>query len=343
MPPHTARPSRSLATQITGNPKPVQLIWDNKLSQPSITTPAPTNPHPPTPNNQFILGRLEDTLPALPHHSVDFIYLDPPFMTQKNFSIHQNTYRKHQLRLVDDSNINQQPPSKSASPTGYSDRWERTQYLNFLDTAFRLLKPLLKPTGSIAVHTDHRAAHYVRCLLDEHFSSDNFINELIWKYGLGNARSTRHFLRKHDNIAVYAATSIKKYYFKMIRGNITKAQKAKYCHHDEHGSYMVSYGKKYYLKGGKPLESVLDIPALSATSSERTGYPTQKPTALLKILIEAFCPPDGTVLDPCCGSGTTVAAAAQLSRSWIAIDANPSALEIAVNRIAEMEKKPCNI
>lgn len=290
--------------------------------------------------NSVVCGRLEEMLTRIEPKSVDFVYLDPPFMTQKDFAFNPASHRRHRLRLVggdgsDENMVEEEKTSAETTPTGYSDRWCRTAYLDFLDTAFRLLKPTLKETGSIAVHTDHRASHWVRCLLDEHFSPDSFINELIWKYGLGNARSTRHFLRKHDNIAVYAASSMKKkkYYFKMIRGKVTKAQKAKYCHEDEGGKYMLSYGKKYYLKGGKPLESVLEVPALSATSSERTGYPTQKPKELLRILIEALCPPGGCVLDPCCGSGTTLVAAAESGRAWMGIDVNADAVRTAESQL----------
>lgn len=318
-------------------PTPVELVWAGKGKREEVTKLAGRKS---IGRNSIILGCLEEVLPSVERGSVDFVYLDPPFMTQKDFAFNSASHRRHGLRLVgrggghDENPVEEEATSVGTIPAGYSDRWCRRAYLDFLDAAFRFLKPALTETGSIAVHTDYRAAHWVRCLLDEHFSPDNFINELIWKYGLGNARSTRHFLRKHDNIAVYAASSVKrKYYFKMIRGEVTKAQKAKYCHEDEGGKYMLSYGKKYYLKGGKPLESVLDIPALSATSSERTGYPTQKPTELLRILIEAFCPPGGCVLDPCCGSGTTLVAAAETRRSWIGIDANADAVRTAKGRI----------
>lgn len=333
-------------------PQPIELTWFGKNNltpkhqsetdypcrtpQTPNPTPAATSPAALDNQNRLILDHLEHALPHLPIESFDFIYLDPPFMTQKNFAISPGAYRKHQLRLVrsnDDQSLSLTKNTPQKKPSGYSDRWQRTEYLDFLAGALRLLKPLLKKTGTIAVHTDFRASHYVRCLLDEYFSPEQFINEIIWKYGLGNARATRHFLRKHDNIAIYAANRTTPYYFNVLRGEVTKAQKSKYCHEDEHGKFMRSYGKKYYLKGGKPLESVLEIPALSATAGERTGYPTQKPTRLLATLIEALCPPGGRVLDPCCGSGTTAVAAQLSGRMWTAIDANADAVAIAENRL----------
>ncbi len=327
-------------TKTQRQPPPVELVWETKSTQKHRARPANFV----SDANRLILGRLEGVLPSLAAESFDFVYLDPPFMTQKNFAVSETAYQKHQLRLVGSEVENASKPLKNKArtpdggrPAGYSDCWQRTEYLNFLSGALQMLKPLLKKTGSIAVHTDFRASHYVRCLLDEHFSPEQFVNEIIWKYGLGNARSTKHFLRKHDNIAIYAADRETPHYFQVLRGEVTKAQKAKYCHEDEGGKFMHSYGKKYYLKGGKPLESVFDIPALSATSGERTGYPTQKPTKLLMTLIEALCPADGRVLDPCCGSGTTAVAAMKLGRKWTAIDANVDAVGIAESRLETLE------
>ena len=96
---------------------------------------------------------------------------------------------------------------------------------------------------------------------------------------------------------------------------------------------MMSYGKRYDLKGGKPLESVLDIPALAAKDAQRCGYPTQKPLRLLEVLIESLCPPGGVVMDPCCGSGTTAVAAQRSGRKWIAIDESATAIHLATRRL----------
>ncbi|MFG0330723.1 MAG: DNA-methyltransferase [Phycisphaerales bacterium] len=290
----------------------VELVWNGKSVD--------SGPHEATPvrvverfgegdPNRLIQGDLRGVMPVLSPGSVDFAYLDPPFASGQR--------------------------RQSSNGLSYDDRWDLEKYLGFLHESIRGTHRALRPHGVIALHTDHRASAYARLILDEVFGRDAFVNELIWKYGLGNARTRRSFLRKHDTIAVYAKGP--DYHFEMQRGVVTRPQEKKYCHKDERGRYMMSYGRKYYLKGGKPLESVLDIPALSATDGERTGYPTQKPIRLLEVLIRSFCPPDGMVLDPCCGSGATAAAAQRLGRRWIAIDANGAAIQVCRRRFASMD------
>ncbi len=262
---------------------------------------------------------MHAALPNIENASIDFIYMDPPFMAQQDR--HLATKRNPDDDVTD-----------SNKPVyAYSDHWNIADYLTFLDLAIQQLKPLLKSTGTIAIHTDYRTSSQIRCLLDEHFGAACFVNELIWKYGLGNAKSARNFPRKHDTITVYGKTT--EHYFNKVRGEITPAQRQKYRHKDEKGLYLNSYGKKYYLKGGKPLESVLDIPSLAPTAYERCGYPTQKPMQLLSILIESFCPPGGRVLDPCCGSGTTAVAAQTAGKSWVAIDRGALAIHMTKRRL----------
>ncbi|MFW5653824.1 MAG: DNA-methyltransferase, partial [Planctomycetota bacterium] len=291
------------------------------------------------PAHWLILGDFRDVLPkAVAPGSIDFAYLDPPFGVGK-------THRSRRSGALSRSN-RAEADAGSAAPSApmprrefqWHDSSDPITLIELLDDAIQLIRPLIRPkSGVIAIHTDHRASPWVRGLLDEHFGSQHFINELIWKYGLGNATSKRFFLRKHDTIAVYGISN--EYYFNQLRGPLTPAQEKKYCHEDEQGRYMLSYGKKYYLKGGKPLESVLEVPALGATEGERCGYPTQKPIRLLDVLIRAFCPPGGTVLDCCCGSGTTGLAAMQAGagRRWIMIDRERDAIETVRARLSQRQ------
>jgi DNA modification methylase len=108
---------------------------------------------------------------------------------------------------------------------------------------------------------------------------------------------------------------------------------AKYRHRDERGHYMHSRGRRYYLKGGKPLDSVWDVPTLAATSRERLGYPTQKPEALLERVVAASSNPGDVVLDLFCGSGTTPAVAQRLGRRWTAADSSTAAVEVTRSRL----------
>lgn len=300
----------------------VELCWPNKYDEHGLRRGPATSISRRRPDARVGLGSLyvadfREVLPALDAGTIDFIYADPPFNADRD---------RHFLSTG---------PRRGRA---YADRWSSEAYLNFLDDLILLGRRALKPTGVMAVHVDHRATHWVRALMDEHFGADLFINELIWRYGLGNARAARRFAHKHDVISVYAKSLA--YPFEPQRGAITTAQAEKYCHKDSHGQYMMSYGRKYYLKGGKRLDSVLDIPTMSPTDRSRTGYPTQKPFGLLETLLRGFCPraSSGTVvLDPVCGSGTTLEAAQRLGLSWIGIDQNPEAISISKERVKAAE------
>jgi site-specific DNA-methyltransferase (adenine-specific) len=213
-------------------------------------------------------------------------------------------------------------------------------YVAYMRPRITALQRALCASGSLFFHCDWRMSHHVRLLLDEVFCVDEgrgvFVNEIIWHYGLGAARAGRRLLSKHDVIFWYANSD--KYTFNLMRAAPTQAMQAKYRHVDEQGNhYMNSYGKRYLLKGGKPLDDVWDIPTISPTSSERTGYPTQKPLALLNRIVQLATNPGDLVLDPFCGSGTTLAAAQMLGRAWIGIDANPQAIEVAGKRLGNRD------
>ena len=146
-------------------------------------------------------------------------------------------------------------------------------------------------------------------MLDELLGAERVVNHLIWRYGLGGS-SPRRFARKHDDILYYSKGE--EYYFDPPMVPATSNR----------------------MKGEmKKATDVLDVASINNMSKERTGYPTQKPVALLEMLVGSCCPPGGVVLDPCCGSGTTLVAAARLGRRWIGIDANPEAIAIARSRV----------
>lgn len=175
--------------------------------------------------------------------------------------------------------------------------------------------PLLKPTGSILLHLDQRTSHHARLLLDELLGESHFVNHLIWSYGLGGS-SPRRFARKHDDILFYAADPAR-YHFTPPMVPSTSRRMA-----------------------GRPKKAtdVLQIASINNLSAERSGYPTQKPLALLSMLVEACSPPGGTVLDPCCGSGTTLVAALRAGRLAIGGDVSEIAVRTALRRIRVRER-----
>ena len=196
---------------------------------------------------------------------------------------------------------------------------------------------VLKPTGAICEHLDQTAGHYFNVLMDMIFGNKNFRNEIVWHYGLGAFSAKNHLPKKHDKIFWY--TKSMDYTFNVLRGDPTDAMLKKYCHEDSEGRYMISYGKKYYMKGGKPFDSVWEIASLAPTDSHRTGYRDQKPPKLYERLVAAFSNPGDLVLDPFCGCGTTLKAAKTLGREWVGCDNNETAKPKILALFAGKKKK----
>lgn len=200
---------------------------------------------------------------------------------------------------------------QTADAGAYEDAWPTTQaWVAWLRERLEATLPKLKPTASVLLHLDWRTSHHARILLDDLLGPDRFVNHLVWSYGLGGS-SPRRFARKHDDILFYCLNP-NQYHFEAPMVPATSQR----------------------MKGQlKKATDVLDIPSLNNMAAERTGYPTQKPLALLECLVAACCPPGGTVLDPCCGSGTTLVAAKRLGRVPIGCDRNPEAVAIARSRL----------
>lgn len=223
-------------------------------------------------DNLIEMGKLDSD-------SVDLIYADPPFNTGKDFG-------------------------------AYNDNRGFEEYLDFIKVRLVQMHRLLKPTGSLYLHLDSRFCHYIKVMLDGIFGIRNFINEIIWCYGLGGS-SPKAFSRKHDCILFYSKSS--DYYFNKPQTPAT------------------SNRMRGQLKGLTDIWA--DIPSLNNKAKERIGYPTQKPIKLLTRIISTSSNPGNLVLDPFCGSGTTCAAAKQLNRRFVGIDINNDAIEIAKTRL----------
>lgn len=208
---------------------------------------------------------------------------------------------------------------KSASNATYEDRWGNIEdYLAFLRPRVDAVHTVLKPSGSILLHCDWRACHHLRLMLDEIFGAEHFVNHLIWMYGLGGS-SPRRFARKHDDILFYA------------RGV------------DHYFAPPLVPATSNRMKGQlKKATDVLEIPSINNMANERSGYPTQKPIALLELLIGACCPADGVVLDPFCGSGTTLVAAQRLGRCGVGVDVSADAIRIARQRLDQESGRDSN-
>ncbi len=215
----------------------------------------------------------------------DLIYIDPPFFSGREYK-------------RDDAH--------------FSDTWPGglVDYLIWLNLRLVEMRRVLKPTGSIYVHLDGHASHYVKVEMDKIFGQACFLNNVVWCYGLGGS-SPRYWPRKHDDILVYAREPDQQF-FCADRVPATSQR-------------MRGLDKK--------APDFWDIPTLNNMASERVGYPTQKPEALLERIITSSCPPGGVVADFFSGSGTTAAVAQRLGFSWIACDVSAAAVEMASRRL----------
>lgn len=279
-------------------------------------------------HNRLIHGDASLVLPALlPEFAgkIDLIYIDPPFMTGRDF--------------------------KNGPQLAYSDKWGKSldTYLSWLYEIFFLLHRLLADDGSLYVHLDWRAVHYARVLLDEIFGfsldadGPGFKNEIIWHYQSGG-RSTRHYARKHDTILLYTRSA--SYCFHPDRiGERRGSQKRNHMRKEIDAAGQVhwtirSAGRLYSYSEDSlmtPADVWSDINHLHQKHPERSGYATQKPGALLERIILASSEERDLVLDCFCGSGVTPSAAEQLGRRWIASDQGKLAIATTRARIISQE------
>lgn len=210
-------------------------------------------------------------------------------------------------------------------------------YLTMMTIRLIELRRVLKNTGSIYLHCDPTASHYLKIVMDAIFGKQNFRNEIIWSYQ-GTGEPKKFFKRKHDIIFFYSKAP--DYFFNSNEAveKISDFSKSKYTKQDEGGLYKEIRHKdgkiyKQYQKEEMRLRDVWDIPIINAMASERLGYPTQKPEALLERIIKASSKEGDWVLDPFCGCGTTVSVAERLNRNWIGIDITTLAINLIKYRL----------
>jgi DNA modification methylase len=209
-------------------------------------------------------------------------------------------------------------------------------YLVWLNARLYEMKRLLKDTGSIVVHLDWHASHYVKVEMDKIFGSDCFLNEIVWCYKSGGASPKRRFSRKHDILLLYTKSEGYKFNGQTEksynRGFKPYRFKGVQEYQDEIGWYTIVGMKDYW-----------EIDMVGRTSSERIGYPTQKPEALLERLIKSLSDEGSVVADFFCGGGTTPAVAQRLNRRWIACDQSRIATAITADRITHVIEENATI
>ncbi len=284
----------------------------------------------------------------VPNESVDLIYLDPPFNSKANYNVlykepsgipseAQITAFEDSWHWTEEAENTFQEIIGSVSPEviemmislkrfiGLNDMMA---YLTMMCIRLVELRKVLKPTGTIYLHCDPTASHYLKIVLDTIFGKKNFRNEIIWCYTSGGV-SKKHFGKKHDVILFYSKTD--KYTFNPIfrpysegtlKRGLTKVK----------GKYFDSGLRKE----GAILQDWWELqPILSPTAFERLGYPTQKPRVLLERIVRAGSDEGDIVLDPFCGCGTTMDASHKLGRKWIGIDVTHLAINLIKMRMKD--------
>lgn len=269
-----------------------------------------------------------DNLPILcgfADEFVDLIYLDPPFNTKRVYSATANSQAAgaHFKDIwtwadVDEphwAEIKLRLPILADFLQSIAQIADQALvcYLIFIAQRLFELHRVLKPTGSLYLHCDPTASHYLKVVLDAMFGAGNFRNECLWLYA-GGGVPKRDFPRKHDVILRYTKSD----------DYIFNVERKPYGEHNTTGERATDRGgtraKKYHPQGTPINDWWADIKPLINWHDERTGYPTQKPLALLERIVKASSNAGDLVLDPFCGSGTTLVAAQNLNRHWLGID-----------------------
>jgi DNA modification methylase len=247
---------------------------------------------------------------------IDLIYVDPPFLTGKAYS----------ARVGADEDSRR--PSEWETIRGYSDDWTSgAEYLSMLYARLKLMHQLLADTGTMYLHLDWHASAYARVMMDEIFGPDRLLNEIIWVYhGPSPIRSA--FNRKHDTILAY--TKSDHYTFNVDDVRIPYADSTVKTFKS---SPKAGFGKKPNLKQGKVPEDWWYFPVVARLHSERTGYPTQKPEALMERIILASSNPGDLVADFFCGAGTSLISAQRLGRHWLGCDHTSLAIQTSYRRL----------
>jgi adenine-specific DNA-methyltransferase len=388
------RPGKAMAAEAGG---PDLLPWVAAGHQFARSHDLPPNRLIWTSDNSVALRALSDERdPASKDYryrgKVDLVYIDPPFMVQGDFLADNSI----DIELDEDAHVEAKKEPSLVEILAYKDTWRQglDSFLSMLRERLVLLKDLLAPAGSIYVHLDWHAVHYVKVLMDEIFGYENFQNEIVWKRTSARGDS-KGFNLIHDTILSYsvgasrywqlvngpfAAEYVRSHYsqidpkngkrFTLVtmrspnpRPNLMYEWKGYRPHangwayspetmarFDAEGLiYYPSGGpgkgqlrlKRYLDDEGMPLSAMwTDIPAVNSQASERLGFPTQKPVALVERIIKASCPPGGLVLDCFSGSGTTAEAAERLGRRWILIDNSKYAVHLARKRLIQLHGTP---
>ena len=297
-------------------------------------------------NRTLWTGDNLDIMRGMNGESVDLIYLDPPFNSNQNYSApigseaagaaFKDTWTLSDVDKAWHGEVADKDPTLYAiiDAAGLSHGKGMKSYLIMMAVRLLEMRRILKPTGSLYLHCDPTASHYLKLLLDTVLGVAHFRNEVVWSYRRWPSKS-RNFQTMHDILLFYAAGAGHVFnisyeppsasYLKRFKGKTqvldpeTRSRKI-----------VVDAPTK-----GLPLRDVWDISIIAGSAKERLGYPTQKPLKLLDRIIQASSNPGDIVLDPFAGCATACVAAERLKRQWVGIDLSPLAAKLVKARLKQ--------
>ena len=315
--------------------------------------------------NSLYYGDCLNVMADWPDETFDLVYLDPPFNSDAKYNVVFGTApgsNKPQMMAFDDTwKWNDKAVERyealsraAAHPAHKAIVGLHTMlggcgmlaYLTYMAQRLAEIRRVLKPTGSVYLHCDPTASHYLKVIMDAVFRARNFRNEIAWHYSGWNRKMKSHLDKRHDTVLFYGKTAAATFrtptrpwtseeeYITNRRQKVhTDGKGERYVLSDGGGGKRVRRYLRDAMKYGAPLDDVWDIPKINnSDKTEKLSYPTQKPLALLERIIQASSDADGLILDPFCGCGTTVDAANRLGRKWVGIDVSPFALDLIKKR-----------
>jgi site-specific DNA-methyltransferase (adenine-specific) len=268
----------------------------------------------------------------------DLVYLDPPFNAGGTFAARTASGQARGRK------------TKESGPGAYGDSWGgRARFLSMLEPRLAAIRDCMQPHATLYLHLDHRTVHYAKVLCDELFGAGAFRGEIVWVPGNG-ARGRRGPSVTHQTLLVFTKDCTTKGRYTWNGEDPLLREPYAATSLDMHFRAKTPEGRpyrerkiagkiyRYFADEGRRLGSVwTDAPAMVANTplrKEGTGYPTQKPERLLERIIRASSRPGDVVADLMCGSGTTLAVAARLDRTFVGGDSSPLAIRITSERLA---------
>jgi len=331
-------------------------------------------------NKLYFGDNLKIMREYIQNESVDLIYLDPPFNSKATYNIlfeeKNGSQSRAQITAFEDTwhwgleaqlayrEVTEKGPRRLVDLIGALRQFLGTNdmmaYLVMMAIRLVEMHRVLKPTGSVYLHCDPTASHYLKLVMDAIFSVHNYRNEIAWCYYIGGRVSKRVYGRRHDILLFYTKSGDYPFNWGEVLEPWSEKGAVKFKYEDEKGRYRLmgrflkgspikghrdvspEWEKthphlvyRHYMKEGRMAVDYWNIPPINQAAKERLGYPTRKPEALLERIVEASSNEGDLVMDPFCGCGTTIAVAERLNRRWIGMDITHLAISLMQRRLED--------